>query len=399
MKIFKVLLLIVLLLILILPFYAFDDKSFSNAQYTNLKFYLRFILFFIIIKNFNFLKIKIFSKFSSFKFYLVYVIIALISILFSPDKLYSTIKFSEILAMLMTSIIIVNKYVKNLYDIPKIIFIIIGFYIISFLIIANTFYPSLYRLMGYDGSLRLGGGLVNPNLLGYCMAISFISLEFIKIKYNKYIIITVQLFLIYGIYLTLSRSVIVFFIIYLFINFVYRKKVFLALIILVLMFFSKLIYNNFIESFTRGEGFERVLSFSGRIPIWKELISIYKFDIYSLFGHGFQMLSENGLGIKINNFGATHSTELTMAHNNFIQVLFGMGILGLIFSILVLIKLYSEILLIPNIRLLNFFRHTFWAIFTFSFVEFGVYGSPNILTLVFSIFIFATYKHVRPKIN
>ena len=398
MKIYKVLYLIIGLVILIFPFYAFAELGFNNSQYTNLKYLSRILLFVYLVINFNLFKIYILRT-SSYKYYLVYLIIASISILFSGDKIYSLIKLSEVLIALTTSIVIVKKYVNKLEDIPKVVAILLGVYIIGFLIIANTFYPSLYRYMGQNGISRLGGGLVNPNLLGYCLMIFLISLEFLKKKYPYFLIILMKLILAYGIYLTHSRSVWIFFILYLFFKFVYRNKLLLIFLILGIITSISLLKNLVFEYLSRGEGIERVLSFSGRLPIWEELISIYDFDIYFIFGKGFQMLSENGLGIKIDAFGESHLTELTMAHNNFIQVLYGMGIIGLFFSIMVMVKLHQEIALIKNNKLREFFSYTFWAIFTFSFVEFGVYGSPNILVLIFSIFIFSIFKYVRPKVS
>ena len=398
MKIYKVSYFIIWLVILLVPFYAFADFGYDNSQYTNLKYLLRILLFVYLVINFNLFKIYV-KRTSSYKYYLIYLFIASISILFSGDKIYSLIKLSEVLLLLATSIVIVKKYVNKLEDIPKVVAILLGFYIIGFLIIANTFYPSLYRYMGQDGTARLGGGLVNPNLLGYCLMIFLISLEFLKKKYPYFLIILMKLILVYGIYLTHSRSVWIFFILYLFFKFVYRNKLFLTFFISGIIISFSLLKNLVFEYLSRGEGIERILSLSGRLPIWKELISIYEFDIYFIFGRGFQMLSGNGLGIKLNSFGSSSLTELTMAHNNFIQVLYGMGIIGLFFSIIVMVKLHQKIALIKNNKLREFFSYTFWSIFTFSFVEFGVYGSPNILVLIFSIFIFSTFKYVRPKVS
>lgn len=392
MRIYKVLSLIILLSILIFPFYAFADFSFSNSIYNSLKYILRLILFLILILNFKYLKIPSLRN-SSFKYYLFYIFLALISIAFSSNKAYSFIKFSEVTIIFFTSILIVNRYSNKIEDVPKIISLILGSYLIGFIIISNTFYPSVYRYMGYGGLARLGGGLINPNLLAYCMLIMILALQYLKYRYIK-LITFFQIALIVGIYLTFSRSALIVLFLLLIVKFS-KKKIFFVLSTLFLFIYSTQIQDSLLSFIARGEGLQRVFSFSGRLPIWQELLSIYKFDIYSIFGRGFQMLSENGLGIKIDSFGSAN-VELTMAHNNFIQVLYGMGIIGLTFSILVFTKLHKEINLIQNNRLRGFLYSSYLAILTFSFVEFGVYGSPNIIILIFSIFIFATYKYVRP---
>lgn len=183
-------------------------------------------------------------------------------------------------------------------------------------------------------------------------------------------------------------------------KFIIKKKINLIFIIPALVFIlTQISAVSVFNIFSRGEGADRIMSFSGRLPIWQELISLYKFDVYSFFGRGFQMISDDGLGKKLTSFGTNNFTELTMAHNNILQVLYGMGILGLIVSILVFFKLNREIRIIQKNRLRDFLYGIFWILTGFSLVEFGVYGSPNILVLIFSIIIFSTNKYVRPKIS
>lgn len=396
MRSYKLIFFSIQLIILIIPFYAFSEYGLDNSLYTNLKYLLRIVLLGLILFNVKYFKIKLIKKSSSYKFYLFYIICAIISVLFSGNKIYSIIKLLEIIILLLTAIIIVNKYTNSIYDIPKVTFILLGVYILGFLVIANTFYPSLYRYMGNEGQPRLGGSLVNPNLLGYCLLIFIISLEFLKNKKYSLFLVVISCYLIY---LTYSRSVLIFLLGYLFFRYVYKNKFLLIVGFISCLLSINLVYNKLLEFFERGEGLERVFSFSGRLPIWQELISIYELNIYSFFGFGFQMLSESGLGVKISSFGDHHSTELTMAHNNFIQVLYGMGFVGLFFSIMVLVKFYSEIFKLNSARLNKFFTNSFWAILFFSIVEFGIFGSPNILVLIFSIFIFSIFKYDRFKID
>ena len=111
------------------------------------------------------------------------------------------------------------------------------------------------------------------------------------------------------------------------------------------------------------------------------------------------MLSSEGLGVHISSFGSSHSSKLTMTHNNFFQVLFGMGFFGLISSILIFVNFFYEIKRINSLSLKHFYTLSFWALCFFGFVEFGVFGPTNILILVFSILIYSLHKYDRPKID
>ena len=147
------------------------------------------------------------------------------------------IKFFEVILILLSSIYIVNKFSNDLKSIVKITFILL-IYIILFYVFGLTIYPSLYRLMGDTGSIRLGGGLINPNLLAYCLLIIAISTEFFTIK--NYIKILIQIVVIYLIFLTVSRSAIIVLFGLIFHKF-FRKK-YIYLLPFFIMFFLWIIY-------------------------------------------------------------------------------------------------------------------------------------------------------------
>ena len=88
-----------------------------------------------------------------------------------------------------------------------------------------------------------------------------------------------------------------------------------------------------------------------------------------------------------------------MAHNNILQVLYGVGFFGLIASFYVFIKFIKEINKISEINTRLYFKRFFYILIFFSLVEFGVYGPPNILVLIFSIYLYGIQKFNRQKIN
>lgn len=380
--------------LLTIPFFSFSDYSIDNLIYRNLKFLLRFILLFFLLINWRHISLFKIKPLSSFNFYLVYLFFALLSLFFSSDLIYSSIKFFEVVLMLLTSIYIVNKFSTDLNSIVKITAVIIIIYLVLFLTLGFTIYPSFYRSMGNSGTLRLGGGLINPNLLAYCLLIIFFSIDFLKAKYLFRVLF--KIIVLYLIFMTYSRSAIVIFFgmtLYKFLkNTPLLVNVFLALIFLFSIFYFDII-DSMIFLLQRGNDLNNVFTFGGRIPVWIELIENYSFGIHNFFGFGFQCLSENGLGVSIESWG--DYSELTMAHNNILQVLYGMGFFGLLISIYVFIALYKEINKILDINIRLYFKRMFYILMFFCLVEFGVYGPTNILILIFSIYLFAFQKYGR----
>lgn len=385
---------IIFYVLLIIPFFSFSDYSIDNSVYRNLKFLLRFILLFFLLINWRHISLFKIKPFSSYNFYLVYLFLALLSLFFSSDLIYSSIKFFEVVLILLTSIYIVNKFSTDLNSIVKITAVIIIFYLVLFFTLGFTIYPSFYRSMGNSGILRLGGGLINPNLLAYCLLIIFFSIDFLKAKYLFRLLFKIIIF--YSIFITYSRSAIVIFVGMILYKLL-KKTPSLVNVFLALIFLCSIFYFDIIGTITsllqRGGDLNNVFTFGGRIPVWIELIENYSFGIHNFFGLGFQCLSEKGLGVSIESWG--YYSELTMAHNNILQVLYGMGFFGLLISIYVLITFYKEINKILDINLRSYFKSIFYILIFFCMVEFGVYGPPNILVLIFSIYLYAFQKYSR----
>lgn len=399
MKIFKIdISSLIFFILIIFPFYAFSDSAFDNNFYTNVKYFLRLILILILLTNIKKIRFFAFKNFSAFQYYIVFIFFALISVIFSYEKGYSFIKFGETSLILFLSIYLVNTKTTSINDIPKLIFQLCFIYIIGFFILGNTIYPSLYRSMGFEGQLRLGGGIINPNLLAYSFLAIILSIQFLKTKLNSIFISCFQLLAIYLLFLTYSRSALILFAILLLYRLISKNKLFLIILFPLIIFLQ--INSEIIISFLeRGDGLESLITLSGRIPVWVELVEKYDFSIYSFFGYGFQMLSSSGMGIKIGAWGSNSLTELTMAHNNILQVLYGMGFIGLLVMLLILFRWKREIDMFKNSNIGIFFSSFYWLILVFSLVEFGVFGTPNFLILIFSILIFSLHKYVRPEIN
>ena len=392
---------ILLFIIILVPFFAFSDYDISNARYTLMKYILRLVTVLFLLFRLNEIYVKKKSVINSLTLYSFYIFWAIIVLIFSSDIIYSTIKLLEVCISYFLAVYLINRYTRSIEDSVLLIFNIISVYCLLFFVIGNTFYPSLYREMGEGGQLRLGGGLVNPNLLAYCFIILFISLKtFLDQNVQKATMKRVAYWigisiLIYLIILTYSRSAIIvlFVIIMRRVYFKYGPLLYLgiaAIGVFLLPFYIDELVRQIILYSLRGEGIQNVSSFGGRIPIWKELILNYNFGFNTLTGFGFQCLSDNGLAIDVESWGGH---ELTMAHNNLLQVFYGLGVIGLLLAVSVFVALYKELRRIFNPVSGLFWSDIYLVFAVFSLVEFGVYGSPNILVLVFSVVLHALHKY------
>ena len=302
--------------------------------------------------------------------------------------------------------ILFNKEAKSSNQVLEIINKYLVFYVLLFFVVGYFSYPYLYRNMGQDGVARLGGYLINPNLLAYVLiCVILINTYFfrkkIKIysqnfKRNRAFIFSIILLSLYFLFITYSRSGYICFmtVMSLYLLQIIQNKYKWLIVGLIAGIGIILIGFNFellLDTYTRGEE-NSLTTLSGRLPIWNELLKNYELNEYFLLGHGFQMLSESGIGININSFAGGHN-ELSMAHNNVLQVLFGLGILGLFVSILVFIKLFEDLGKIRDIEMRMLLKHLVIVLIFFSFVEFGVYGPNNILIFVFTFILYVSSRN------
>lgn len=392
-----------ILIIFVFPSYHFAAPV-DNSFFELIKYFFRGIIVFHIFWNYKFVGLFNIRKNSSYLFYCFYIILSGISLIYSSDFFYSIIKFVDLLIITLFTIVLYNKNRGSEgYILINILNIYLIGYILMFFLIGFYFYPFLFRTMGEDGVSRLGGYLINPNLLAYVLiCIILINTYFLKnnyrvylkkYKWNRFLIYIILISSLYLLFITYSRSgyVCLLFVMFLYILQTSKSKfkwISVFLISIITTIFISFNLNNLLNIYLRGEE-NSLTTLSGRLPIWKELWANSLINEYLFFGHGFQMLSEKGIGVTVRSFDGGNS-DLTMAHNNIFQVLLGLGIVGLIISFLVFVKVFKDIKKIPDYELRLLYKNLLIVLIFFSLVEYGVYGPNNILIFLFIYILYSS---------
>ena len=183
---------------------------------------------------------------------------------------------------------------------------------------------------------RLGGILIHPNTLGaFCMISILINLFRLMCEKKKLLLSLVSLVLaMIVLIMSFSRSSIILTIfsvqllVYLHLKSldISRKAkilknlaVGLAGLALLLVLSNKAYYIATLLS--RGDSMENLMTASSRTLLWKIILD--KLDYYLLIGHGYATLSGKGIVVVLGYFKTLH------AHNGYVQLLAGTGLIGL----------------------------------------------------------------------
>jgi O-antigen ligase len=222
-----------------------------------------------------------------------------------------------------------------------------------------------YRGMRGGEEQRLGGYIMNPNELGMLSNIALglgLTRTFRKLDLKSILIILINAFVVFE---TGSRSSVIGLLLMLVFLLFYLGKprhyllYGIASVVPAYLLTGKIILKT---------GFEEVLSMTGRIPFWKALID-ESFSLRPILGNGFMRIADSDYFMSFETYSGA------MAHNTFMQVLLGLGIIGLI---LVLIQFF--------LTLRNAYKHLNSNVFIISIIipvvvnsmtEFGIYGMSN----------------------
>lgn len=218
-----------------------------------------------------------------------------------------------------------------------------------------------------DNAVRLGGLLINPNELGMLAAASSIIIisTFGKAPIFRLLMLLISLFVLVK---TGSRSAIV----ALFVSVFYlcnRRTRILSLILL--LFVGILRFDLVLSLLPRADITDDLISLTGRAYTWSAAFTTL-LPKYWLIGAGFQQFPGHNIGI------GAH-----MAHNTFIQLLIGGGIIGLILGLFLSIRLWTQ--------QSKLFSAVFIVLIINSFTEFGYFGLFNHAVLIFAIFASSKY--------
>ncbi len=231
--------------------------------------------------------------------------------------------------------------------------------------------PDHYYRLTHGGEVsRLGGFIINPNELGMLLVIGIAGL-FTEIKIAHRIRISILLkiaLLTYMLMLTGSRSS---FIGFLLVSIIYTllqpSKIFKSILFIAIIILIPIIGW---QLFITQSNAEEIGSLTGRLPFWRDLL-MYNFPKEPWLGFGYMRIDYSDKFESINAYAGA------MTHNTFLQVLMGLGLIGLMIIIVQLAsfiyamaatkkastKIAGFLILIP--LLIN------------SLTEFGIFGETN----------------------
>ena len=286
------------------------------------------------------------------------------------------------LSLILTGAIAVSSTITNKNELISYIKKQLNNYIALFFLQSIAFNESILRPMG-EAMPRLGGFTINPNVLAYTILLLLMSYLYKK-NFNK-IAVVISLILL-G--LCLSRTSFITLLIIGIIRISTGKSIAAKCwtgigtitLIGVILERSDLALN----IFNRGHNIENLMTLGGRTEIWGLMMENIPTSWNIYWGYGFNMISENGLIAENSNIYAT------MAHNNLIQSLIGLGIIGTMLNIMFWVLTFTSLRRYSrNDRsFYNFLENTYIIGFCFSMVEFGIFGSSTMVSWIFFVVMF-----------
>lgn len=199
----------------------------------------------------------------------------------------------------------------------------------------------------YDG--RLGGQIIPTNTLGAFSAI-LVGISFIRIANKERVLLSIISIMpgILGLYYTFSRSALISLAIGLLFFCLlellwypkdqhqsYRNVFIVIMTLCFLLLCGILFFDNILELLTRGEGdIETIRTASSRSILWAKMLNNPGWVV--LVGHGFCAISETGF-INYGYFITNH------AHNGYLQIFLGAGVVGIFLFVWFLYRVFGII--------------------------------------------------------
>jgi O-antigen ligase len=233
------------------------------------------------------------------------------------------------------------------------------------------FYPEVFYRLTHGGEVsRLGGFIINPNELGMLLVIGVTAFLYDFFRNEKLRIrnLLAISFLIWLLVLTGSRSSFTALILVITVYALTRPGRTFKMILMttggLLSVFAG--YKLFLKTGDMSE----VLSMTGRIPFWNDLLH-YNFPKEPFLGYGYMRIDYADKFESINAYAGA------MTHNTFLQVLLGLGLAGLLLVIIQMALFSNSTLQIGSAHTRRFIFLLFIPLFINSLTEFGIFGETN----------------------
>ena len=310
--------------------------------------------------------------------YMVYALLSLASLLWSTNIVFSSLQLS----MLLESIAFVWIY----YHLQVIYFkcsdgegsfsYILGTAIaisnIGFLI---GWYvdPSTFFRDTHGGTVsRLGGLIINPNELGM-LAVLGAGMAYVELQRNASLKRN-GIFWVLNVIILLasqSRSSLIAFLLITGLYVLMSKNVRLQLASVVVGFFAIPVLINTI--IVKAGDVSEVMSMTGRLPFWKDLIT-YGFPDRPLLGYGFMSIAPSSFTKKFNSI---HAYAASMTHNTFVEVLITLGLVGAFIVFLQMVATFYTTFRSSHPDLKPLAIYMIIPLMINSITEFGIWGDSN----------------------
>jgi exopolysaccharide production protein ExoQ len=249
-----------------------------------------------------------------------------------------------------------------------------------------------FRLTHGGEEARLGGFIINPNELGMLIVIgistTFIELKHSYNKWSKWIMVSLML---YALIITGSRSSLIglLLIILFFVSQSKTRRMQIVIIAALCAAAPYVVHQVFIK---QGD-VEEVMSLTGRLPFWKDLVTI-NFPREPLMGYGYMRIDYTDKFESINSYAGA------MTHNTFLQVLMGLGLTGLFIALIQLTSTIHAMITTSDWHNKRICMALLIPVLVNSFTEFGIFGETN-YGIMFYLFIVFTVvlKPVRQNLR
>ena len=254
------------------------------------------------------------------------------------------------------------------------IFLISTVFVLGMIVMPEKF----YRFTHGGEEARLGGFIINPNELGMLIAIG-IATTFLELKssYNKIFKWVMMALLLYALILTGSRSSMAgLFIILIFFASQSKTARMRTVIIGCMVLAAPYI---FLQLFIKQGDLEEVMNMTGRIPFWKDLLC-FNFPKEPFLGYGYMRIDYS------DKFESFSSYAGAMTHNTFLQVLIGLGLVGLFIIICQMAATIHAMSATNDSQKKRLAMALFIPVLINSFTEFGIFGETN-YGIMFYLFI------------
>ncbi len=396
-------LLVFILILRIVSYFMLSDSVFiTQSIKVSLRFLVTGLLVIILIQQqSNAKRLLIFTNPLPILFYLGYLFLGLCSLLWTSsfsDSMLQLMMDAEglVFAFLFIKAWMINNNASNGLRLGKLLTVSIGIIIAVFLIGMLIDPAQFYRMTHGGEEARLGGFIINPNELGMLIGVG-IGAAISDWKFAKgklFHALTIVMF-IYALILTGSRSsmIALMLIVFFFIMQTKDLRIRIAVILSVLAAIPFVIKSVIIKQGNVDE----VMNMTGRIPFWKDLLSI-NFPREPLLGYGYMRIDYTDKFESINAYAGA------MTHNTFLQALMGLGLVGLTMVLAQLALTVYTIFKTTHSCKRRLSIAILIPLLINSFTEFGIFGETNYgiifyLMIVFMLCMEPSEEKLRTRVS